>query len=97
MNEVKRYRKGHFLAIGLAAGIPLGIPIGLILGNIALGPAIGVAFGLIIGMALEKSLNKNPLPLTKRQVREQKKRFAIVASIGFVLFMILILVYFYQS
>ena len=91
----KRYKKGHFLGIGIAIGIPLGIPLGLAMGSIALGPAIGVAIGLAIGATMESKYNKNPIELPPEEHKKQKRLGIILAAIGFVVFIVLASLYFY--
>ena len=90
----KRYKKGHFIGLGMVLGIPLGIPIGLAIGSIAIGPAIGVAIGLAIGAAMEQKYNKNPIELAPDEMRKQKKWGAIFAGIGLVIFIILVSLFF---
>ena len=70
MEAQKRYKKGHYIEMGLATGIPSGIPLGLIIGNIALGPLLGVFIGLGTGFLMERIFNKNAAePLEKESVK----------------------------
>jgi len=59
--EKKRYKKGHFIGIGIPLGMPLAIPLGLALDNITLGIALGPALGVAIGSVLESIYNPTPL------------------------------------
>jgi len=97
MSEVKRYRKGHFVAIGLAIGIPAGVPIGLILGNIALGPLIGLAIGLVVGQILERRWNKHPVHVSDEDKRRQNVSAWVLILIGLILLLLLTGLYFQQA
>ena len=90
----KRYKRGHFLGIGIALGIPLGIPIGLALGNIALGPAIGVPIGVVIGAIMESKLNTNPIELTEKEKKLQKKWGVLALVFGCAVLLLLLASYF---
>jgi len=90
----KRYKKGHFIGIGIAIGIPLGIPIGLAMGSIAIGPAIGAGIGVVLGAVMENKYNKKPIELSPKEHRKQKKYGIILAAIGFILFIVLASIYF---
>ncbi len=93
MEAQKRYKKGHFIEMGLAAGIPIGIPLGLILGNIALGPLLGVIIGLGTGFLLEKLFNKNAVELTEKE-RVKRKKISLGGIIaGLVLFLTITIMY----
>jgi hypothetical protein len=94
VEETKRYKKGHFIGLGIAIGIPIGVPIGLALGNIAYGPAIGLPIGLLIGYLMEKNLNKNPVPISYQEERKIKKWLMIASGFGLVLFFALLALYF---
>lgn len=93
MNK-KRYRKGHFIGIGVAMGIPLGLPFGVAIGNIALGPALGLPIGLAIGIAMEKKLNTDPIEPTEDDKKKQKIWSYIGITIGLMLAIGLAILYF---
>ena len=93
METHKRYKKGHFIEMGMTLGIPLGIPVGLVLGNIAFGPMIGVLIGLAAGYSAEKIFNKHPVALTEKK-EEKKKKLALTGIIaGLALFLTIVVVY----
>ena len=94
MKQCKRYKKGHFIELGLIFGIPIGIPIGLILGNIAYGPLIGVSIALIVGVILEKILNKNPVELTAEEKFKKNKLWKTTLNLGLVVFISILLLLF---
>jgi hypothetical protein len=93
MEAQKRYKKGHFIEVGLAAGIPAGIPMGLILGNIALGPLFGVIIGLTTGLLLEKLFNKNAVELTEKERLKRKKISRAGIITGLALFLTIAVLY----
>jgi hypothetical protein len=93
----KRYKRGHFLGIGIALGIPFGIPIGLALGNIALGPALGVPIGVALGAILESKYNADPIELTEREIRRQKTWGVVFLVIGCIVLLGLLGYYFLSN
>ena len=93
MKEEKRYKKGHFIEIGLVIGIPLGIPIGLVLGNIALGPLLGVIIGLATGFIIERRKNKNPIEPPAKEKLGSKTMSWVGVIIGLVLFFSVLFMY----
>lgn len=93
MKEKKRYKKGHFIEMGLVIGIPCGIPIGLILGNIALGPLLGVILGLGTGYLLESIFNKNPIELKEKERSKIKKMSWIGFIIGLAVFFSILIIF----
>jgi hypothetical protein len=94
MKVQKRYKKGHFIEMGLAAGIPSGIPLGLVLGNIALGPLLGVFIGLGTGFLMENIFNKNPVELSEKEKAKRNKLSRIGIITGLVLFLVIAVMYF---
>ena len=93
MEAGKRYKKGHFIEMGLAAGIPVGIPVGLAIGNIALGPLLGVVIGLGTGFLIERIFNKNPVePTEKGKIVINKFSFTGII-IGLALFLTVLVIY----
>lgn len=93
MATQKRYKKGHFLNLGIAIGPGLGVPLGLAMGNIAIGIAIGVGLGTAVGAVLEQKMNSNPIAFTEEEKRKQKKVFLISLITGAVLFLIFLTLY----
>lgn len=95
MKEQKRYKKGHFIEMGLIIGIPCGIPLGVIIGNIAFGPLLGVLIGLGTGVLFEKILNKNPIELTVKEKSRKNKMSLIGIIIGLALFFTILFTFFF--
>lgn len=93
MEVQKRYKKGHFIEMGLTTGIPIGIPLGLALGNIALGPLLGVIIGLAAGFLMERILNKNSVELTEKEKLKRKKTSRAGIITGLILFLTLVVIY----
>ena len=96
MKNERQYIEGHFIGIGISIGLPISVPIGLALGNIAIGFVLGLPLGLCIGIAMEKTLNKNSVPLTQKQKTRLRRWSSIGTSIGLVVILSLILIYFAQ-
>lgn len=97
MELQKRYKKGHFIEMGLAAGIPIGIPAGLILGNMALGPLLGVIIGLITGFLMERLCNKNAVGLTEKERVKRKILSRVGIITGLVLFLTITVIYLFAA
>ncbi len=93
MKEQKRYKKGHFIEMGLVIGIPCGIPLGLALCNIALGPLLGVIIGLATGGLIESMFNKNPIELSAKEKLKSKKMSSIGFIIGLALFFSILFIF----
>jgi len=93
MEQTKRYKKGHFLGIGIAIGLPIGMPIGLILGNIAYGPVIGSFIGIILGIIMERRLNINPIFPSSEELLKRNKWLWISFTLGMLIFSLLAILY----
>ena len=90
----KRYKRGHFLGIGIALGSPMGLPIGLAIGNLALGPALGVPIGVALGAFLESKYNTDPIELTEKEIRRQKTWGVVLLVLGCIVLLALLGYYF---
>ena len=97
VDKEKKYKKGHFIGIGLAIGIPIGIPIGIAMGNIALGPAMGLPIGLAIGYAMESKYNPKPIELTSEEKEKQNKWSLISIGIGLLVLAAIVYLYFSKT
>jgi len=91
MSEKKKYKKGTFLALGIAMGLPLGLPIAIAMDKIALGPALGLPFGIVIGIILEQRMNKNAEEPSKAERRKSLRLGVSVFIIGILILAVLIL------
>ena len=86
MEEKKIYKKGDFIAIGMAIGIPIALIIGWAIDNISTGLAISIPMGFGIGLVVEKLWDKNPMAVDEKEKKQQEKW----ALVGFVAGLVLL-------
>jgi len=97
MEQSSGREKGHYWAIGFAISFPICFTIGLILKNIALGTSIGLVVGFSLGLILEKSFNKNPVKLSKDEIKKRKKIAWSLIIVGIEMMLFFALTYFSKN
>jgi hypothetical protein len=78
MKSGKGRPKGYYVSMGIALGLPLGIPMWLVTENPGMIGA-GLAVGIAIGAAFEEKYNRDPRPLTPKEIRNRK--IAVAAGV----------------
>jgi len=97
MEQSSRHEKGHYWAIGFAISFPICFTIGLILEKIALGTSIGLIVGFSLGLILERKINKNPIELSKDEIKKRKKVAWSLIIVGAVMMVFFTLIYFLNN
>lgn len=92
--NVRKYPKGHWMAVGISIGVAIGVAMGPLFDNIGIGIAIGVAIGSGIGAALEQKNKDNIRPLTEQERKRQKWSVVIGMALVSLLFLALVITYF---
>lgn len=95
-NESK-HPKGYWVGIGISIGIAIGAGLGPIFDNFGVGIGIGVAIGTGIGTALEQKHKDELRPLTKDELKSQKRGITIGLAIAAILGVFLIVVCLLQA